>query len=359
MNLSLLVLSRIFLPLWLAQFAAGSFAEIVQALVLYPLDTIKVNCQHTGMSSFQMCRSLLKTYSGVNLLLYLYNGAGTMALASVFIGSAYYVSYKQSSLFFARIFPAKTTPPTPPPLDSNSTPLIVERAGGSTVADSTSPADKASTSAIDEKAVVGDMRADICAAALASVCAGIIEGPIECVRNRIQAGVVQQNMMQYILKGGGIAAAWPFFVPHLLKTLPYDIAELVTYSTVRKHADAHKWNGFTEEMKDAVMGGFAGAVAVLASAPADCIKTRIVTMSPLIKESLGQPSSTGQMWRAASRHILRTQGIAGMFVGTVPRLIEKVPSTMMYWVAIEACARYLKRLTKEGHLESLKAAATV
>jgi len=107
-------------------------------------------------------------------------------------------------------------------------------------------------------------------------------------------------------------------------------------------------------MRDALIGGLAGAAAVLASAPADCIKTRIVTMSPALTD--GAALSAGQLWRAASRHIWRTQGVAGMFVGTLPRLVEKVPSTMMYWVAIEACARALRPLTEEGAKEGAEGA---
>jgi hypothetical protein len=42
------------------------------------------------------------------------------------------------------------------------------------------------------------------------------------------------------------------------------------------------------------------------------------------------------------RQLLGQHGPKGLFMGLTPRLVESVPSTMLYWLAVEGCRRMLE-----------------
>jgi hypothetical protein len=56
------------LPRWLAEALAGSSAEAIQTLAGYPMNTLKVVCQHTGAPALGALAQLRATYPGRNLL---------------------------------------------------------------------------------------------------------------------------------------------------------------------------------------------------------------------------------------------------------------------------------------------------
>lgn len=64
--------------------------------------------------------------------------------------------------------------------------------------------------------------------------------------------------------------------------------------------------------------------------PLDCIKTHINC----------RPANSGGIVTVA-KHIWRTSGPAGFFAGLGPRLMERVPSCAVYWLAAEATRRVL------------------
>lgn len=42
------------------------------------------------------------------------------------------------------------------------------------------------------------------------------------------------------------------------------------------------------------------------------------------------------------KQLLGQHGPKGLFMGLTPRLVESVPSTMLYWLAVEGCRRMLE-----------------
>jgi hypothetical protein len=87
------------------------------------------------------------------------------------------------------------------------------------------------------------------------------------------------------------------------------------------------------------IGAAAGAAAVVLSMPSDCIKTVIETSGP---QPAGRPAASLALVAATARRLVRDKGAAGLFVGMAPRLAEKMPSTCLYWLAVESCRRRLE-----------------
>ena len=72
-----------------------------------------------------------------------------------------------------------------------------------------------------------------------------------------------------------------------------------------------------------------------------------MTLSPAVLSSAAE-NSAPQLWLLTARYIVRSDGIAGLFVGTAARFAEVVPGTVAYWVAAEALERLLTPLTAPG-----------
>ena len=56
----------------------------------------------------------------------------------------------------------------------------------------------------------------------------------------------------------------------------------------------------------------------------------------------GGPLRSAAAFVGTGRQLLKQHGPGGLFMGVTPRLIESVPSTMLYWLAVEGCRRALE-----------------
>jgi hypothetical protein len=97
---------------------------------------------------------------------------------------------------------------------------------------------------------------------------------------------------------------------------------------------------------DMAAGAAAGAAAVLVSMPPDCVKTVLETGGGVaVKPGSGVFGSVGA-FAATTRQLVQQRGVAGgLFCGMGPRLMESVPSTMLYWMAVEGARRVLEPYT--------------
>jgi Mitochondrial carrier protein len=131
---------------------------------------------------------------------------------------------------------------------------------------------------------------------------------------------------------------------HVVQGLPYDVAELTVYRAASRCLGrplTPAWFQEHGDVTDALSGAAAGAAAVLASAPFDCLKMRLATLSPALVASAAD-KSTVQLWLLTAQLVLRKHGVGRLFVGTAARLCEVVPGTMAYCVAVEAAQRALE-----------------
>jgi len=97
-------------------------------------------------------------------------------------------------------------------------------------------ASTASSSTQPELSSNGKLQANILAACAAAVVGAVLEAPVELFKHRAQAGQIQGAMMTHVLASiqqhGPAALYGSFFIPFLFKSLPFDIGELMTYSSL-------------------------------------------------------------------------------------------------------------------------------
>ncbi len=362
---------KVKLPRPLMEAVFGAIGEIAQVAVLYPLDTVKVRCQAAGCSAAVVMQELLRGGLNIKVVQQLYAGVISASLCSVVVGSVYYLSFCESKRCIARLAQARsaqpsTQPSTPPSPGSTPSPAPLPPSAPSAAKGPTTTAATTSTTtaaaAVTASAAGGpgaasvaappsdSLSINVLAAVSAALVGAIIEAPVELFKNQTKAGILQGNMLAHMgrmLRTGGLRSWYWGFLPFCLKSLPYDIGELLTYSQLRDGYDFIKSSQsegrfslastVPEHVWDAGIGAAAGAAAVLVSMPADCLKT---VMDPRV---LGPGPATmaesAAAFMATGRGMVAAKGPGALFNGLLPRLGEKVPSTMLYWLAVEACRR--------------------
>lgn len=192
-----------------------------------------------------------------------------------------------------------------------------------------------------------DSRAVVTAAVLASVVVAVISGPLDMARNRKQAGLVAGPLLAYTFSVRGLGETLPFIGPFMLCSVPHDLVELLAYFQLSRAAQQSPepcwWRGAaSQEAVDAAVGAVAGAAGVLVSTPADCIKTKLITSGGPSRGATGVPSRGQLSWRGIATETFRRQGVPGLFVGVIPRMLDEVPGCMLHWVIAERCTRWLQ-----------------
>ena len=309
---------------------AGAAGEVAQIVCLYPLDTLKVICQAADCSP-RAALALLAPRGAPRgaLLTALYRGCGPAAISSAAVGAVYLVTFSLARRATARataVAPVSAallstttdgTPSLPPP--SPSTPSVAAATGA---------------------AAVG--------AVACSVATALMEAPLELFRHRTQAGVGGGLRAQAAaaLAAGGVGELYRGFFPYLIKSLPYDVAELVSYCALRDVVSALPAAiQPPPSFAPTLVGALAGAAAVVASMPADCVKLRLELSSAPVAH--GVRASVAQFVGTA-RGMATTGGAPAFFRGLTPRLAEKVPSTMVYWATVEGVRKALAPYSTEA-----------
>lgn len=252
-------------------------------------------------------------------------------------------------------------------------------------------------------------------AVVASVATSLMEAPLELFRHRAQAVVVGGAaggasaaaaaasasagasgsvlaQASAALAAGGVKELYRGLAPYVLKSAPYDISELLVYSMLRGRggseggagAGATDGDGETSasssgdsvssgnggvfsllpaamrpppQLAHAVLGAVAGAAAVVASMPADCIKLKLELSSAPV--AAGVCESVGQFFGTGKAIATGPGGPSALFRGMGPRLAEKVPSTMIYWVVVEAARKALAPHVYRGEEEEKEVVAAL
>lgn len=144
------------------------------------------------------------------------------------------------------------------------------------------------------------------------------------------------NGMMTCLKRGGMMSFYCCLIPYMIKSLPFDVAELVTHGQLNEVRKSSKFSiqCIPEPAWDLIVGGAAGTAAVLSSMPLDCIKTRMEM------EVLQQTQQRGFV--SCGLHMLRNEGISSLWRGVIPRLVLYVPGVAVYWLAIDTFQRAIE-----------------
>lgn len=373
----------------------------------------QVRCQAGGLSSGQVVRDLFKSGAAPSVLRQLYSGVMSASLCSAVIGALYYASFcackraahsaadaiekrqqQQRPMAAATTAAAAAAVPHHLPhglpvghhhdavmaticYDEATTAAAASTsaaAGGSAAIAASPSAASGACCAVDAADVApvaaqegsgasnGGLRlaANLAASVAAGLMGGLVEGPLELFKHQAQAGQISGSLFSHMagtVQSRGLGALYVSFVPFLLKSLPFDCSELVTYSSLQDMRDrelaaplpppgaaaagsATQLNAAVRAVPDHVwdcaIGATAGAAAVIISHPFDVVKT--------VMETGGSAAAAGTgagAFAATARNVVAKQGPGGLWVGIVPRMAE-VPSTMVYWLAVEGCRRLLE-----------------
>ncbi|GAX73771.1 hypothetical protein CEUSTIGMA_g1222.t1 [Chlamydomonas eustigma] len=199
------------------------------------------------------------------------------------------------------------------------------------------------------------MTANLIAAALGALATALVESPVELFRHQAQAGLISGNLIKEMatsVRNHGPGSLWYGFLPFLMEAFPYDVSELGTYSQLRElHNEACKPSSRHHAMTtmlpadawDAAMGAAAGAAAVLVSMPCDVVKTHVQTQG--VGQLSASPAAQVALFLATGRTLVQQGGLAALFVGVIPRLLQQVPSSTICWYSVEACQKALQPYT--------------
>ncbi|GLC69728.1 hypothetical protein PLESTF_000873400 [Pleodorina starrii] len=339
----------------------------------------QVRCQSSGETAAVVLQRLLRRGFNLQLLKKLYAGALGAAACAVLVGAVHFASYEGSRKAFLRL--------TASPRSSDSTAAAGTSAHGAmtlgvshgaqghmegasasspgqgTAACSTytstcsatdagaSTADKTDATHNDEGRA-GRALATFAAAAVAAVATALVESPVELFRHNAQAGLVQPNFMREMVatvRKEGVGGLYWGFLPHCFEAWPHDIAELATYGMMREFQESvsrpgpcrHGWaSGISEQGWDLLTGAASGVSAVLLSMPFDTVKTYLQTHGADLsgRGLLGSAS----LFVKSGRRIMARKGLAGLYVGVTPRLLQQVPSAMVCWWSIAAFKRFME-----------------
>lgn len=94
---------------------------------------------------------------------------------------------------------------------------------------------------------------------------------------------------------------------------------------------------------DMLIGAVAGAASVLLSMPCDVIKTRMDLGGGARAVGGGVLASTRAFFDTGRQLVRAGGGLQALFVGVAPRLLQTVPSTMVYWAAVEGTRRLMQQ----------------
>jgi hypothetical protein len=248
--------------------------------------------------------------------------------------------------------------------------------GGTTAASTAAPvpalpssSSGAGSEAAEEAALSsgGRLRANVGAAAVAALVGAVVEAPVELFKHQLQNGTITGSILGHMgaaVRTGGPAALFVSALPFCLKSLPFDTAELVTYSSLQDSV-----NGLAARPEgpalpgaaggpgaalaaaarrvadhpglDLALGAAAGAVACVVSMPMDTVKTVIETGSGAAAAGGAAHAPGGAAaYGATARALVARHGPGALFSGLGMRLAEQVPST-----AVSCC---LGPLLQEG-----------
>ncbi|CAD7698618.1 unnamed protein product [Ostreobium quekettii] len=205
-----------------------------------------------------------------------------------------------------------------------------------------------------QRGVQGWIAINMFASLVAGVAVSLVESPSELFRHQVQAGVVERGMFPTMLaatRRGGLRSLYFCYLPYLIKALPHDVAELMTYGLLtdaRSVAHAHPRHplgaiaAVPDRVGDLFVGAAAGIMAVLVSMPADTISTRMQTVERAGLREKG-PLGMAVSFFATGRRLAARGGVGALYKGCAPRLLRHVPASMVFWPVLVGCQRELHR----------------
>ena len=291
---------------------SGGMGEVAAIVALFPLDTLKVHCQARSITLIAAFRHVLQQ-GPQSAMRSLYAGVGTAALGSAIVGAVHLSVYHYWKRLGHRLSEKKSSAD-----------------GGEHEPCSTGPL-----------AVFG--------AVMSSVTVGALEAPLDQIKLKRQANTIHGSPLRHLLETiSSLGARHLFnssFAPFVMKAIPHDVGEFVTFSALSENKSVQKsLLGFSENTRDVILGATAGCAAAILSTPFDVICTKVQTSA--VSSQSSKNSTMLNSFRAfgeTARIEFSSGGMKALYAGFVPRLLQMVPASVIYWAVVESTRRSLQQ----------------
>ena len=169
-----------------------------------------------------------------------------------------------------------------------------------------------------------------------------VSSPLELLRTRMQATAGADGLAATAaraVRAGGVSSLWTGLTPTLLRDVPFSCVYWSIYESLRRRAKAaHPQQQLTTSASFAA-GAVAGSIAALVTTPLDVIKTR--------QQLLGGGGGNGGA-PLSVLGVARSEGVAALFAGVVPRLARVAPANAIMIASYELGKRHLHALFDKG-----------
>mmetsp|Transcript_1201 Transcript_1201/g.2582 ORF Transcript_1201/g.2582 Transcript_1201/m.2582 type:complete len:370 (-) Transcript_1201:81-1190(-) len=236
---------------------SGAIAGAAVDIVLYPIDTIKTRLQTRNSVSLDP-KLLPKLYSGL---------LGSLA-----------GHVPSSALFFAVYETSKV--------------FLLEPIFGA-----------------------GAALSQLLASGAGNLAASTIRVPTEVVKTRLQSGEEDtlKECILNIVKQDGISGFFRGYPAFLLRDLPFDAIEFVTYEQLKIFLVALTHTPLSD-VETALIGALAGGFTGAVTTPVDTIRARLMNEAGKSEKSYGDVWMTGMS-------MVQEEGVRSLFAGLVPRVL--------------------------------------
>lgn len=187
---------------------------------------------------------------------------------------------------------------------------------------------------------------DFTCAAMAFLCCSVAVVPSELMKQRMQAGLYPNvwTGAKTIMTTEGPRAFFTGYAATLVRDVPYTMLEFGLYSQLKKIIRNLLNRKSLTPKEEVIIGGVAGGCTGFLTTPLDLAKTRLMTQAnPGVAASRQYSGIVDVLTK-----VVRTEGIPGLFKGSLARTAWLVPFTALYFGVHEASKRALlaRKLTR-------------
>ena len=142
----------------------------------------------------------------------------------------------------------------------------------------------------------------------------LIRVPSEVVKQRAQVSASSKTLQIFltILSEEGIQGLYRGYKSTVLREIPFSLVQFPLWESL-KALWAWRRGHVVDSWQSAVCGAFAGGFAAAVTTPLDVAKTRIMLAKA------GSSTAVGNVL-SAMHGVWRSQGLAGLFAGVLPRM---------------------------------------
>jgi solute carrier family 25 (mitochondrial thiamine pyrophosphate transporter), member 19 len=188
---------------------------------------------------------------------------------------------------------------------------------------------------------------DLACGAAAGATARMAVAPLDVVKIRFQVQTETPGLYRYtsvasalrhIVSSEGPGALWKGNLPALLMVVPYASVQFTTFYQMQQ---AGGFGQLAEPYRSLAIGAVSGAFATTCTYPLDLLRTRLAAQTePRVYKNMRHAVST----------IYARHGIAGLYSGVGPTLVEIVPYVSIQFAIYETARA---RLVEIGRADSL------